>query len=107
MESEGNATVSSSKEIVDINYDCLEGMFEHLNIFELINEAEANMHLKVAAEIVFVRKVKKRLVVIEIGSSSEFQEISIHDDAIYIRRSRLGFCVISLFGRSISGIFVS
>lgn len=50
MVSEENAIVSSSKEIVDVNNDCLERVFEHLNIFDLINVAEASVHLKVATE---------------------------------------------------------
>ncbi|XP_055296963.1 uncharacterized protein LOC129565772 isoform X2 [Sitodiplosis mosellana] len=86
IEVEENADTVPQKTIVDINNDCLERVFEHLDFRDLIHVAEANKHLGVAAEAVFVRKLKRRLIAVKIG------------------RSLLAFRAIRLFGQSVSAI---
>lgn len=117
MEAQENAESPSQKKIVDIDNDCLERMFEYLDFCDLINVAEANVHLRVAAETVFVWKLKKRLIVVEIEEKlrkiahpligiydDACPDIGIYDDAISIRTSLLAVRTIRLFGQSITGI---
>lgn len=45
--------------LIDINNDCLETIFEYLNLLDLLNVANSNIHLQCAAESVFYRKFRK------------------------------------------------
>lgn len=95
------------KKIVDVNNDCLESVFELLEFQDLINLAEANKHLSVAAEIVFARKLKKRSITVEIGISFVLPDITIYDKEVCIRSPLLAVRVIRHFGQSISGIHLN
>lgn len=90
-----SADLAPQKAIFDVNYDCLERVFEFLDFRDLINVADANAHLKVAAKRVLVRKLERRLIILE---------VSIYNNAIFIRKMLLAAKIIRLFGQCISGI---
>lgn len=98
--------VAASKTIVGVNYDCLERVFQFLEFSDLINVGEANTHLNVAAEMAFARKLRKRLLVVEICYSPATFDIAIYDNAISIRKWRLAVKMIRVFGRSLPGIYL-
>lgn len=106
VEVKENADYTPSLTIVDIYYDCLEPVFGYLEFIDLINVAEANKHLKVAAEMVFVRKFMER--------DFEFCEpwrllgptIEIYVNAIRIRGWLLAVKIIRQFGCSVSKIYL-
>lgn len=45
----------SLTKITDVNIDCLEKIFEHLNLTDLNNVAEADVHFLTAARLVYKR----------------------------------------------------
>lgn len=104
MEAEENVKSSHQTKIVDIDNDCLECVFEFLEFRDLINLAEANKFLQVAAKIVFGRKLKRKMVVVEIQKSCVTSDIENYDDAIRIRDSMLAVQTIRHFGQRISKI---
>lgn len=109
---EENATAAipiPSTKIIDINTDCLEKVFEFLELRDLINVADSNKYLQETAEVVFIRKSKKRMIIVEINEkrpfySYEFPDFEIYDDAILIRNSLAAMKAIRLFGQHISEI---
>lgn len=50
------ATPEQPTKCTDLNDDCLQKIFEHLNLIELFNVAVANEWLRPAAGIVYKRK---------------------------------------------------
>ena len=46
----------SDTKITDVNVDCLEHIFGHLELSDLLNFANANKQLKAASEPIFFRK---------------------------------------------------
>lgn len=107
MEGKQNAEFATRKTIVDINYDCLEYVFEFLEFCDLINVADANKHIKVSADVVFARKLKKRLIIVEIDPELKqkgYPDIGVFNDAISIHTSLLAVRSIRNFGPRITGI---
>lgn len=51
---------SFQTKLTDINDDCLEKVFMHLSLNDLLNIAHTNTHLKSAADMVFARKFGKK-----------------------------------------------
>lgn len=100
-----NAGLIRCKTIVDVNHDFLDRVFNFLEIRDLVSVAEANTHLKVAAEMAFARKFKERLIsVYDVNNLPTFSALKIYDDAIRVHESLLAVKVIQLFGQSISRI---
>lgn len=101
---EENADFTHTETIVGVNNDCLERVFEFLEFGDLINVAEANKHLQIAAETVFARKLKRRSIIVAIVRLSVSPDISIYDDGICIRSLVLAVRTIRLFAQSISDL---
>lgn len=101
LEMDLSAETMSQTKIVDIDNDCLERVFEQLELRDLVYVAEANKNLGVAAATVFKRKLKKRTVIIDYNF---YIEIVIYDDAVCIHNSLLAVQMIRRFGQSISAI---
>lgn len=98
--------------IVEVNNDCLERVFDFLEFQELINVAEANTHFQTAARIVFARKLKQRIVLVDIGDTYIAPQeremthpgIVIYPNAICIRSPLLALKTIRLFCTTIPKI---
>lgn len=101
--------MASSPNIVDVNIDCLERVFNHLDLIDLINMADKNKHLGQATSRIFDRKYKGKTVLLQ---SREFYSIWAQDpivitnDAIVIRKPKLAFQMLRLFGCLISKLFM-
>lgn len=111
IEAELNADTAPEKTLVDVNNDCLERVFEFLDFRDLIYLAEANKHLGVAAETVFIRKLKRRMIVVKIKNPSVRRhkidirsDLDVYDDVIRIRSPLLAIQTIRRFGPSIPEI---
>lgn len=98
--------LNRTKTIVDVNVDCLEHVFKFLDFEDLINVADANKELKMIAEMVFVRKLKKRMIVVDIKTRSCDPNISTYDNAIHIHQSLLAAKTMRIFGQIISEIYL-
>lgn len=48
--------IEMNTKITDINIDCLEKIFKHLGLVDLLNVADSNSYLKIAAEMVYSSK---------------------------------------------------
>lgn len=94
------------KTLIDLDNDCLEHLFQFLEFRDIINVAEANAHLKVAANAVFVRKLKKRLVIVESDPNLDARhpDVGNYEDAISIYTMPLAVKTIRNFGSSIAGM---
>lgn len=54
-----NSASKQKLKIIDINNDCLQSIFRHLNIIDLLNVSDANKRLKQVTELEFCRKYRK------------------------------------------------
>lgn len=99
-----NEDPNRAKTFVDVNIDCLEHVFKFLQFEDIINVAEANKDLKLIAEIMFVQKLKSRMIVVDIDNMPPDSDINIYDNAIHIRRSLLAAKIIRIFGQYVSEI---
>lgn len=111
IEAEFNVDTASPTTLVDVNNDCLERIFELLDFRDLIYLAEANKHLGISAETVFIRKLKRRMIVVKIENPSVRRQkidirsdLDVYDDVICIRRPLLAIQTIRRFGSSIPEI---
>lgn len=91
------------KNILDVNKDCLDHIFNHLDVMDLVNLAEANKQLGQTAVSVFARKCKRRAITFDLkkkslNSTSMFE---MTDDNILICDPLLTFKTLRLFGASI------
>lgn len=53
---------SEKMKITDLNIDCLESVFEYLDLQDLLNVADANKYLNIVAKCVFRRKHSNKMV---------------------------------------------
>lgn len=63
--------VNEGPKITDINNDCLEHIFEHLNLKDLVNISDSSKHLKHATNLVFSRKYARKMIHLNIGCDDE------------------------------------
>lgn len=97
-----------STKIIDINNDCLERVFQFLEFRDLIMVSDANKWLRIAAETVFVRKLKRRMIVIDMDHHSRCTyDIGVYDNAIRIRLPLLAAKTIRLFATNISELYIN
>lgn len=52
----------ATTELTDLNFDCLEKVFNHLDIVDLLNLADSNVRLRKIAAFVFARKHAKKTI---------------------------------------------
>lgn len=57
-------------QLVEVNYDCLNSILENLNVFDLMNIAEADNQLVEAAQSVYSRRHRKKTVFVNLGQIS-------------------------------------
>lgn len=100
----------SSIKIVDVNNDCLEHVFNYLDLMDLINVASANKHLGQAAAKVYGRKYKGRWVQIGgpsyRGPSDRTPDFQIFNDFILIYKPASAFKILRLFGDFITRVAI-
>lgn len=82
-----NSVESSMTKITDMNVDCLEMVFEHLDLPDLLNVADSNKELRSAAGIVFNRKYGKSLLHLNIKTLIQYNGTSIDMFRINVRSS--------------------
>lgn len=116
METENNYASPDSvpgTTIVDVNYDCLGHVFFYLDFTDLINVADANNHLRVAAQMEFDRRLKQRMITAFLiwplysPNKEQFYEMEFYDNAIRICVPLLAFKSIRLFGHYVSEIHLN
>lgn len=94
------------KKILDVNSNCLDQIFNQLNLKALINSAEANKQLGRVAASVFARKCKGKTIVFGLHNCSPttITRFEITDNDIFIFEPLLAFKTLRLFGASILNI---
>lgn len=89
--------VRSTMKITDLTIDCLEEIFDYLDLQDLLNAADANKRLNRAAQFVFLRKHENKLV--RIYDRSEY----IRHGGKYIHIGDISIC--QRFFRCFGGTF--
>lgn len=62
--------------ITDLNIDCLERCFQHLNLKELLSIADSNKQLRYMARYIFVRKYRRQVVWLRAMKYEQHEHIS-------------------------------
>lgn len=88
--------------VTDLNPHCLEALVEHLNITDLISLADAHTWLRIAAEVVFLRKYGERLVRIANGNWN----LILQRSCINVFDLKLKYQIIRCFGKQISKLHI-
>lgn len=91
-------------ELTDINIDCLESIFLHLNLPELLNLASSNKRLQKVAELVFIRKFRNKSVNIQNIGVSSGRRLYVYRDVILIMDFKTALQFLRCFGHLISSL---
>lgn len=86
--------------LVGLNYDCLEAIFMHLDLMDLINMADTHEHFVPAAILVFSRRYHKKAIYLNLGAvhcNSTIPEINMD----------LGVAFFRHFGQSVSSLLLN
>lgn len=88
--------------LTDINADCLQSIFNFLNLRDLLNVADANKYIKSAADSLFVRNFGKKTIFLRVmfARSDELLEMSQHK--IEVNDLKTSLRLMRCFGAFIS-----
>lgn len=100
-----SSNVNSTK-ITDVNIVCLESIFTHLSLPDLLNVADSNTYLKKAAAIVFVQKYGKEMIQLNGLQASKSRKIS-NRTKMFIGDLKTGLQILRCFGHLISRLEIS
>lgn len=102
---ENLATINNEVKIIDLNQLCLEHIFMHLNLEDLLNISDANKYLKSATMVVFRRKSAGRAVKLTPGNFDSIPNgiiIRPHADVICISKLKIFFQILRCYGAMIT-----
>ncbi|XP_055322231.1 uncharacterized protein LOC129578118, partial [Sitodiplosis mosellana] len=93
-----------SKRIIDVNLDCLEKIFRLLDLKDLVDVAESNKYLKIAADMVFNRKYRTKVVLNNFNKTvaEPIRSPIDHLDYIHVQTLKCCFKILRLFGNYIT-----
>ncbi|XP_055306238.1 uncharacterized protein LOC129570592 [Sitodiplosis mosellana] len=92
---------SKQLQVLDINDDCLQIVFECLDLEDLFNVAEAHSHLVPAARMVFARRYRMKKVFLNLDLVR-----FIDDDCIEVRKD-VAAAFFRYFGAVVSSLFIN
>lgn len=98
---------SERLKLTDLNIDCLEHVFQYLNLSELIAVADANQRLNIAANLIFMRKYSAKTVEFQGIHLSRNRRIKFEMDNfgnIYIGDLRTCLTYLRCFGHLIAHV---
>lgn len=103
------ATVNDKPQtkITDVNNDCLEHIFGHLELNDLLNISNANKQLKAATETIFLRKYGGKSVKFSTGFLKKEDYIKVEPERISIYNLTTYLRFIRCFGHLVSRLEVS
>lgn len=90
--------------LTNLNIDCLNNVFEYLELDDLLNVADANKQLHRAANLTYVRKYCRKQVIFEHITLSRDRDMYVTDKVISIGDFRTSLQFIRCFGRLICDV---
>lgn len=90
-------------QITDLNDDCLQMIFEFLDIQSLVNIADSNRWLVNAARLVYIRKFSKISVVIDFNNHNCWG-LTHNDTNIYVYDPKICFRLLRIMGFAITDL---
>lgn len=93
--------------ITNVNTDCLEIVFKHLGLSDLLNVADSCKHFKEAADIVFTAKYGKKAVVISEIHASRIRLLDVKDSYLKIDDLKTILQLLRCFGHLISKLKIN
>lgn len=99
-------SITFQTKLTDVNNDCLEKIFMHLSLVDLLNIAHTNKALKTAAEMAFARKFGKKQFFFSVSSNHLGQFASIRDSLVFIANLRTSLRLLRCYGHLISDLVV-
>lgn len=88
--------------LTDVNTDCLQIVFNYLNLRDLLNIADANKHLKSAAEFVFARFFGKKTIFLRVMFAYSDDLLEMSQQKIEINALKTSLQLMRCFGALIS-----
>lgn len=93
--------------LIDVNIDCIESMFGHLELVELLNVADSNEYLKIGAEMIFSRKYAKKRLWMDLIPDASVPSISIQKSWTKITDMKTCLQTLRCFGHLITNLHVT
>lgn len=99
-----NTSLQSDIKITDLVVDCLEKIFKHLELIDLLNFAESNKRLNRAASVIFNRKYSRHFIILNCHQNSEIMRLE--KNSIVINDVYTSLRFMRCFGNSISKLWI-
>lgn len=103
-----NVCANQTVFIGDLNVDCLEHIFKHLAINELINMAHTSKLMRMVACLIIERTIKNKSLFLELSITTKYckqnadqLQIEYEEDVLIIRYVKTGLRFLRCFGYSI------
>lgn len=100
-------TAALGTNLTDINIDCLEGIFNNLDLINLLSVCDSNKYVKRAAELIFVRRYGKKKVWLDLFIHCPASPVTEQLNQIKICGLRTCLKVLRCFGHLIANLHVT
>lgn len=94
-------------DLAEINIDCLESIFGHLDLNSLLSVSDTNKYVKRAAELVFIQRYRKHKFWLDLFPYSPVSPISEQTDQIKINGLKTCLQIVRCFGHLITNLQVT
>lgn len=92
--------------LTDLNIDCIEKIFDNLELGDLVNIADANKCLKMCAEMIFVRNYGNKCIMLDLEPNSLLPSISMQKEWTKISDLKTCLQTMRCFGHLITNLHV-
>lgn len=96
----------NESKITDLRIDCLQKLFNDLDVGDLLNVADSNIYLKKAAEKVFAERYGSKILQLH-GMQPSHKRIISSTDTIFIKDVRSSLQLLRCFGHLVSRLEIS
>lgn len=93
---------NTTTKLTDVNTDCLQIVFNYLNLRDLLNIADANKYVKSAAELIFVRIFGKKTIFLRVMFAYSEEMLEMSQQKIEINALKTSLQLMRCFGALIS-----
>lgn len=93
--------------LTDINIDCLESIFNHLDLISLLTVSDSNGYVKRAAELIFVRRYGKKKIWLDLFINCPASPVDEQLNQIKIFGLKTCLKVLRCFGHLITNLHIT
>ena len=97
--------ITAKMKVTGLNIDCIESNFEYLGLGDLLNAADSNVRLRMAANFIFVRRYQNKKIWFREMCISPNRLITIEEEHIKISDLKTSLQLLRCFGRFIRTIY--